>query len=209
MTNTLQRPEKRSAASARLAVPALCLLLSAVIVSISPPLARGEAQACRAPEGAFVQFEAADPPRPATNQAFVDGEGRSRILAEFRGEGVVLNLWATWCAPCVREMPQLDRLKERLAGDGIRVLALSEDRDGAPLVKKFYDVNGIKSLEVLIDVGGNVLRDLRIRGLPTTVLIDADGREVGRALGAAEWESDAVVAFLRRCLGKTRMKKDT
>lgn len=209
MTNTLRRPEKRSAATARLAVPALCLLLSAVIVAISPPLARGEAPACRAPEGAFVLFEAADPPRPATNQAFVNGEGRSRTLAEFRGEGVVLNLWATWCAPCVREMPQLDRLKGLLAGDGIRVLALSEDRGGAPLIKKFYDVNGIRNLEVLIDAGGNVLRDLQIRGLPTTVLIDAEGREVGRALGAVEWESDSVVAFLRRCLGKTKPKKNT
>jgi thiol-disulfide isomerase/thioredoxin len=209
MTNTLRGPKKRAAASVRRAVPALCLLLSAVIVSISPSLASEEAQACRAPEGAFVQFEVAQPPRLATTQTFVDGEGRSRILAEFRGEGVVLNLWATWCAPCVREMPQLDRLKERLASDGIRVLALSEDRGGAPLVKKFYDVNGIKNLEVLIDVGGNVLRDMRIRGLPTTVLIDADGREVGRALGAAEWDSDAVVAFLRRCLGKTKTKKST
>ena len=209
MINTLRRPKKRSAATLRLAVPALCLLLSAVIVSISPPLARGEAPACRVPEGAFVQFEADDPPRPATNVPFVDGEGRSRTLAEFRGEGVVLNLWATWCAPCVREMPQLDRLKGLLAGDGIRVLALSEDRGGAPLVKKFYDVNGIKNLEVLIDAGGNVLRDLRIRGLPTTVLIDAEGREVGRALGAAEWESDAMVAFLRRCLGKAKPKKNT
>lgn len=207
MTNTLRGPEKRSAAAVRLAVPALWLLLSAVIVSISSPLASGEAPACRAPKGAFVEFEAADPPRPATNTAFVDGEGRSRNLAEFRGESVVLNLWATWCAPCVREMPQLDRLNRLLAGDGIRVLALSEDRGGAPLVRRFYDVNGINNLEVLIDAGGKVLGELKVRGLPTTVLIDAGGREVGRALGAAEWESDVVVAFLRRCLDKPAPKK--
>jgi len=207
MTNSPRRLEKCSAASVRLAVAALILLLFAVIVSISPPLAREEAPACRAPEGAFVQFEAADPPRPATNAAFVDGAGRSRNLAEFRGESVVLNLWATWCAPCVREMPQLDRLKALLAGDGIRVLALSADRGGAPLIRKFYDVNGIRNLEVLSDADGAVLRDLRIRGLPTTVLIDAEGREVGRALGAAEWDSPTVTAFLRRCLGKTKARK--
>jgi len=207
MTNAQRGSEKCAAASVRQAIPALCLLLSAVIVSISSPLAREEAAACRPPAGAFLQFEAAQPPRPATSAGFVDGEGRSRNLAEFRGEAVVLNLWATWCAPCVREMPQLDRLKKTLAGDGIRVLALSEDRGGAPVVEKFYAVNGIRNLEVLIDLGGVVLRDLGVRGLPTTVLIDADGREVARALGAAEWDSDAVVAFLRRCLGNAKAKK--
>ncbi len=207
MTNSPRRLEKRSAASVRLAVAALILLLFAVIVSISPPLAREEARACRAPEGAFVQFEAADPPRPVAALAIVDDAGRSRNLAEFRGNGVVLNLWATWCAPCVREMPQLDHLKALLAGDGIRVLALSVDRGGVPLIRKFYDVNGIRNLEVLIDADGAVLRDLRIRGLPTTVLIDAEGREVGRALGAAEWDSPTVTAFLRGCLGKAKARK--
>jgi thiol-disulfide isomerase/thioredoxin len=207
MTNSPRRLEKPSAATVGVAVLALILLLSAVIVAISPPLAREEARACRAPEGAFVQYEAADPPRPLAPLAIVDDAGRSRNLAEFRGEGVVLNLWATWCAPCVREMPQLDRLKASLAGDGIRVLALSVDRGGVPLIRKFYDVNVIKNLEVLIDSGGNALRDLRIHGLPTTVLVDAEGREVGRALGAAEWDSQAVTAFLRRCLGKAKAGK--
>ena len=209
MTSAQRRPDKRPAALARLAVPALCLLLSAVIVAISPPLARGEAGACQAPPGAFVQYEAAEPPRSVTNAPFVDGDGHSRSLADFRGQAVVLNLWATWCAPCVREMPQLDRLNKRLADDGIRVLALSEDRAGAPLVKKFYDVNGIRNLDVLVDAGGKVLRELKVRGLPTTLLIDVDGREVGRALGAAEWDSDGVVNFLKRCLAKPKKRKNT
>lgn len=209
MTSNQRRPDRRSAAPARLAVPALFLVLAAVIVAISPPLARGEARSCQAPSGAFAQYEAADPPRPVTNAPFVDGNGNRRSLADFRGDAVVLNLWATWCAPCAREMPQLDRLNARLAGDGIRVLALSEDRGGARLVKKFYDVNRIQNLDVLVDDGGKVLRELKVRGLPTTVLIDVDGREVGRALGAAEWDSDAIVIFLRRCLGKTGKKKST
>lgn len=207
MTSTLKRPDRRSVAPARLTVPALCLLLAAVIVAISPRLARGEAGACRPPADTFVRYQAADPPRAVTTAPFVDGEGRARSLADFRGEPVVLNLWATWCAPCVREMPQLDRLNARLAHDGIRVLALSEDRGGAALVKKFYDVNRIQNLDVLIDAGGKLLRELNVRGLPTTLLIDADGREVGRALGAAEWDSDAMVAFLKRCLAATKPRK--
>ncbi len=203
-----RRPFRRAVVRRRVAW-ASCLLLSAVIVAISPPLARGEAPACRAPKGAFLQYQAAEPPRPATTAAFLDGDGNSRSLADFRGQPVVLNLWATWCAPCVKEMPMLDRLHRRLAADGIRVLALSEDRGGAALVKNFYAVNGIKNLEVLIDAGGKVLAAMNVRGLPTTVLIDADGREVGRALGAADWESDAVLTFLRRCLAPAPKKKST
>ena len=113
---------------------------------------------------------------------------------------MVFNFWATWCAPCVREMPQLDRLKALLDADGIDVVAISEDRQGAPVVEKFYRDHEIKNLEVTIDVGGKVLRDSKVRGLPMTLLINSDGLEVGRVQGASEWDSKDAVAFLRRCL---------
>ena len=98
-------------------------------------------------------------------------------------------------------MPQLDRLRNLLSGAGIEVLALSEDRAGAPLVEKFYNTNRIRNLEVLIDKGGKVLRGSKVRALPTTLLIDSGGMEVSRVLGAVEWDSEKAVEFLKSCLG--------
>ena len=176
-------------------------LLLAAIVSISRPLASAEDGKCVAPAGVLDNFELTRPPRAVTERSFTDATGTPVTLADFRGKAVVLNFWATWCAPCVREMPQLDRLKKILARDKIEVLAISVDRAGAPLVKKFYDANGIGNLDIFIDKRSKVLRGSKILGLPTTILIDKQGLEIGRALGAAEWDSEEAVAFIRQCLG--------
>ena len=143
-----------------------------------------------------------EPPRPVTDAPFFDADGKPRTLADYRGRGVVLNFWATWCAPCVHEMPQLDKLRKILEPAGIEVLAISVDRAGAPLVKKFYDVNRIRNLDIFIDKGRKMLSGSKVFGLPTTMLIDKQGREIGRALGAAEWDSPSVVPFIKQCLGK-------
>lgn len=143
-----------------------------------------------------------EPPRPVTDAPFFDADGKPRTLADYRGRGVVLNFWATWCVPCVREMPQLDKLRKILEPAGIEVLAISVDRAGAPLVKKFYDVNRIRNLDIFIDKGRKMLSGSKVFGLPTTMLIDKQGREIGRALGAAEWDSPSVVPFIKQCLGK-------
>jgi thiol-disulfide isomerase/thioredoxin len=132
---------------------------------------------------------------------FVEGADTARTIADYRGRAVVLNFWATWCAPCVREMPSLDRLQAEVSGEGIEVLTLSEDRGGAPVIKRFYKKLGIRNLPVLVDKRGEVLRKLRVRGLPTTLLIDARGNEVGRVVGPTEWDSPEALALVRGCLG--------
>jgi len=149
----------------------------------------------------MAKFRPANPPRPVSQVPFFDAQGAPRTIAEYRGRGVVLNFWATWCGPCVREMPSLDGLSAKVSGSGIVVLALSEDRKGAEVIEPFFKEHGIVDLPVLIDKRGRMSRKLSVRGLPTTVLIDPEGREKGRVVGPAEWDTPAAVAFIGRCIG--------
>jgi thiol-disulfide isomerase/thioredoxin len=155
--------------------------------------------ACTDAPTALGRFqEAIGTEAPAT--PFFAADGTERTLADFRGQALVVNLWATWCAPCVTEMPALDRLSEAVKPHGIAVLPLSADREGAPVVERFFATNGIRHLPVTIDRMGKVARALAVPGLPTTVLYDREGRERGRVVGAAEWDAPEAVAFLRACL---------
>jgi len=124
-------------------------------------------------------------------------DGTVRSLADLRGQGAVLNLWATWCVPCVAEMPALDTLAAAMTGAGVAVLPLSSDRGGAAAVERFYARTGVKNLPVLLDPTGAAARALSVRGIPTTVLIDAAGRERGRVEGGADWGSAATIRMVR------------
>lgn len=129
---------------------------------------------------------------------FTTADGTERTIAYFAGQGVVLNFWATWCVPCVAEMPALDALARAVAGDRVVVLALSSDRGGAPPVERFYRDKGIRTLAVLLDPRGDAARALGARGIPTTVLIDRAGKERGRLEGAADWAGAASIDTIRR-----------
>ena len=142
----------------------------------------------------------ANPAAPAAAQ-FLDGEGETRTLADFRGQGVVVNLWATWCVPCVAEMPALQTMARALATDRIAVLPLSSDRGGAAVVRRFYASHDIQGLAVWLDPKGEAARAWGARGLPTTLVIDRQGREVLRLEGAIDWASAESLTELRRLVG--------
>ncbi|MFC3003889.1 TlpA family protein disulfide reductase [Falsiroseomonas tokyonensis] len=141
-----------------------------------------------------------DSPRPVPDLRFVTAEGRILTLEDFRGRAVVLNIWATWCVPCRVEMPALDRLQAALGSDGFEVVALSIDRGGPPAVEVFYKEIGLRSLNIYVDPTGAASRALNAVGIPTTLLIDRDGREVARKIGPAEWDSPELVGAIRRHL---------
>lgn len=187
--------------SALFRLPVTFLAALTVIVSISSHHARAEAANCENPGPGMEKFQPETPPRPSPVYPFFDAEGGELTIADFKGQGVVLNFWATWCAPCIREMPSLVRLKEAVAGDGITVLALAEDRKGAKKVIPFFRKQGITGLDVLIDKRGKVARKSGVRGLPVTILIDAEGMERGRVIGTAEWDTPDAIDFVRRCIG--------
>jgi thiol-disulfide isomerase/thioredoxin len=135
-------------------------------------------------------------PKPAPEISFFDGDGDVRTLSEYRGKVLVLNLWATWCAPCRQEMPTLDRLQTILGGPDFEVVALSVDREGRPAVEAFYEELGLEALAIYVDDSAKASRVLGAFGLPTTLLVNRDGEEIGRLLGPAEWDSPAMVRFL-------------
>jgi len=136
-------------------------------------------------------------PRPLPDIRFVDAVNQPVSLADFRGKTILLNIWATWCAPCREEMPSLDRLEKRLGGSDFQVVALSTDLNGLAAVKAFYDRIQLTTLGVYLDSSGKVSTDLKIPGLPTTLLIDPEGRALGVRVGAAEWDSDEVMSMIR------------
>lgn len=134
---------------------------------------------------------------PQTELRFQDAEGKPRALSDFRGKAVLLNVWATWCVPCREEMPALDRLQQKLGGATFEVIALSIDRGGIAAVRRFYDEIGIRRLAIYVDSESEVISKLRVLGIPTTLLIDAEGRELWRKTGPDKWDEPPMFDRLR------------
>jgi thiol-disulfide isomerase/thioredoxin len=175
-------------------------LALAAIVAICPAGARSASEACAQPPPSLSKLELAKEPAAVPLVPFTDADDRERTLAGFPGKALVVNFWATFCAPCVKEMPSLDRLAGMVGEDGIVVLPLSGDREGAPVVAKFYAKNDIRHLGIAIDRLSKLARAMDVNGLPTTVLIDAKGQQIGRVVGEVEWDDPDAVAYLRKCL---------
>ncbi len=148
-------------------------------------------------EGPMAAFDLFETPRPAPEITFSDAAGNSLSLGDFAGQVVLVNFWATWCAPCVREMPSLDRLQAALGGDDFKVVTLSLDRGGADQVEPFFDQHGIEHLDAYFDPMGAAPRAFEAMGLPTTVLVDGEGRWVGSLAGDTEWDSREAQDLIR------------
>lgn len=148
---------------------------------------------------AFVRKKA---PEALPDIEFNDAGGKPLKLSDFKGKTVLLNLWATWCAPCREEMPALDRLQKEQGGDKFEVVALSLDRKGVEATRKFLDEVKASNLKLYIDATAKQGTVLKIVGMPTTFLIDADGREVGRLAGPAEWGSAEAKKLIAEAMSK-------
>lgn len=135
-------------------------------------------------------------PKRIEGLTFADAEGRPKSLADWRGRVVAINLWATWCVPCRLELPSLDRLQAKLGGADFAVVAISLDRTGAEAPKKFLQDNKLSHLELFLDPKGESASKLTARGLPMTLLIDREGREVARLAGVAEWDGPALTGVI-------------
>src|SRR5262245_405100 len=163
----------------------------------TPPEQRADAPPALA--GSFSDFTANEAPSPAPEVAFT-ADGKPTSLADFHGRVVLLNFWATWCGPCVAEMPSLDRLEAELGGGEFIVVAVSEDRDEA-VVDPFFADHKIQHLAHFHDPKGALASAFGVRGLPTSAVIDREGNVVGRIEGSAEWDSSQAKALIRHYIG--------
>ncbi len=154
------------------------------VASRIAPLARGEVAA----------FAVAKKPFHVPNLAFKDAQGHVRTLADWRGRTVLLNLWATWCVPCRREMPALDALQAKLGNADFQVVAVNIDTRDPQKPLKFFKDENITHLAFYSDDSAHVYEDLKAAGkafgMPTTLIVDRSGCEIGNIAGPAEWASD-------------------
>jgi thiol-disulfide isomerase/thioredoxin len=132
----------------------------------------------------------------APTTPFFDGSKRI-TLDRYKGQFVVVNFWATWCSPCVLEMPSLDRLADKLAENNVLVVAVSQDEGGPTQVKPFLDRLKLEKLHILFDIEKQSFRDFAIRGLPTTVLLSPEGRILARLEGSAQWDQGRLLEQIR------------
>ena len=146
--------------------------------------------------GAMHEFILQTPPAPAPDVAFSDGDNATLGFKDFKGKVTLVNLWATWCAPCVKEMPSLEALKQARGGADFDVVTISEDHGGRKLVDPFFEKNNLTALPRYTDADSAVGRAFRVRGLPTTVLLDRDGNEIGRFEGGANWSGSDALALI-------------
>ena len=139
-----------------------------------------------------------DPPQIPPDGMFLGADGGEHTIASFLGHGMVINFWATWCQPCIAEMPSLVTLSRALAPHDIAVLPLSSDRGGVKVVQAWFEAHNISGLPILLDPHGDLGHAWGGQGIPTTHVIARDGKERARLEGAADWSSDVTVALIRR-----------
>jgi thiol-disulfide isomerase/thioredoxin len=150
--------------------------------------------------GKMAAFVKEATPAPLPNITFQDASGKDVTLSSFKGKTILLNLWATWCQPCREEMPALDRLQKALGSDKFEVVALSLDREGYAASRKFLDKLKANAVNLYADPTAKQGMELKLIGMPTTILINKNGLEIGRLAGSAEWDSDDAKKLIKAAM---------
>lgn len=168
----------------------LVVLYTALMLGANP--AAGDVTALL--DGDMKKLMLLDAPVAVPEAVLLDAEDGEHRLSDYTGKWVVLNFWATWCAPCRREMPSLERLQAAMPE--IAVVPVATGRNAVEGIRRFFEEAGVKSLPILRDPQSDLARAMHVMGLPVTVIIDPEGREVARLIGDAEWDSASAKAVL-------------
>jgi thiol-disulfide isomerase/thioredoxin len=132
--------------------------------------------------------------------SIAQADGAAKSLSDWHGRVVLLNIWATWCHPCREEMPTLDKLQAALGGSDFEVVAVNIDKGGDAKAKTFLQETGVTHLALYTDPGGKLFSALKAVGMPTTLLLNREGREIGRLVGPADWDSPEALALIKAAI---------
>lgn len=132
---------------------------------------------------------------------FNNQDQQKLTLNQLKGKPLVVNFWATWCPVCVKKMGTLNRFAEKFQANGGQVIAISQDRGGASVVRSYYARNGYTNLAIYLETSGQLANAFGIQGFPTTIFIDAQGKEVGRLEGGVDWESSDIAELIKQYFG--------
>ncbi|MFO8127224.1 TlpA disulfide reductase family protein [Yoonia sp.] len=140
-------------------------------------------------------------PMASSDVAFTSEDGQEMTLADFQGKHIVLNFWATWCAPCRHEMPLLSALQDEMGGDQMEVVTIATGRNPLPGMQRFFDEIGVDNLPLHTDPRQSLARGMGVLGLPVTVILDPQGHEIARMQGDADWSGENAMAIIRTLTG--------
>jgi thiol-disulfide isomerase/thioredoxin len=188
-------PEKLSIRPLILAVLCAGLALAVLYVILRAPVHAPK------PPDSLPFLVLATSPKAVPSVAFSDAAGRRHALSEFRGRTVLLNLWAPWCVPCVRELPALTGLSRSIPATKLTVIAVDVGRGGADDARTFLAEHGASALTVYVDSDIALVRAFGAYGLPLTVVIDPRGREIARSVGPGQWDASDAVAYMKSLAG--------
>ncbi|MEM8630451.1 MAG: TlpA disulfide reductase family protein [Pseudomonadota bacterium] len=154
-------------------------------------------------EGSMQKLVFHSEPQDVSGAIFMGEDGSEMTLADYGGSYILLNFWATWCAPCLKEMPSLNNLQAELGNDNFKVVTIATGRNPEAAVNRFFDENAITELTKHKDPRQKLAREMAVLGLPITVLLDPEGREIARLRGDAEWDSESAKNIVRALTGQS------
>lgn len=185
-------PGRRSVLAGGIGALALPVLAGQAFAGVKPDMAKGSME----------RFKLAATPKPLPDLEIQNADDKPLKLSDFKGKVVLLNFWATWCTPCVKEMPSLDRLQAAFPKDRFLIVPLSIDGPTKPKVAPFYKDQKLANLGIYFDKGRKTMQGLDVTLLPTSILVDAKGRELGRIEGDADWDMPESIALMKAAMGK-------